>query len=264
MGNIERNNGSGFDLAVLTYENISEPTPSTVVAILEKEEKARLFLLSSSEANNPQSLINDKPVKQKSNRRRPKNRKRPTYHDTIARKGTEYKINNGNGDKKLGLYIETLHSIIDQFEVALKKWRRVFVLRFDLHMPFETSSNKPVTDFRKRLSQRLKREYGFKDIGYCWAREYHGKGKGQHYHWVLFLDGNLVRHSSRLREMVKQSWERPAGGYTVPTIKHPFYFADTEEIAQDAICRISYLAKTRGKGHRPPQTKDFQCSRLKL
>ena len=30
-----------------------------------------------------------------------------------------------------------------------------------------------------------------------------------------------------------------------------------------AIYRISYLAKTRGKGYRDPQAKDYETSRLK-
>ncbi len=264
MDEIGLNNDSGFDIAVLTYKSIGKPWSSNTSSIRGKVKKPGLFLLSSSEANNSQPLINDKPVKQRANRRRSKNRKRITYNGTIARNGNEYKINNGAGIKKLGLYVEIIHSIIDQFEIAQEKWRRVFVLRFDLHVPFETCDNKPMTDFRKRLNQRLKREYGFKDIGYCWAREYHGKGKGQHYHWVLFLDGSLIRHPSRLKKMIKQAWEKPTGGYHVPTIKHPFYFADSEEIARESIYRISYLAKTRGKGQRSSQTKDYQCSRLRL
>ena len=63
--------------------------------------------------------------------------------------------------------------------------------------------------------------------------------------------------------MIKDAWERPTGGYHVPTIKRPFYFVNSEEIVQEVVYRVSYLAKTRGKGYRPPQTKDFQCSRMK-
>ena len=33
---------------------------------------------------------------------------------------------------------------------------------------------------------------------------------------------------------------------------------------QDAIWRISYLAKTRGKGRKPKQAKDYSTSRIKL
>jgi len=154
-------------------------------------------------------------------------------------------------------------AMVEQFEIAVSKWSRVFVLRFDLHTHSNTQDNKPVTAFRKRLFQKLKRVYGFKDIGFCWVREQE-RAKSQHYHWVLFLDGDLVRHSKRINEMVKQAWENPTGSNTMPTIKRPFYFADSDQIAQEAIYRVSYLAKPRGKGYRPSQTKDFQCSRMKI
>lgn len=254
----------GFDIAVLTHKSIGEVLIDKASPFSESAKNERLFLISSSEANNS-TTVNDKEIVRRSKKpKRTTNRKRVTFKGTITHYGKTYQINNGKGKKKLGLHVETLQRIIEQFEIALTKWRRVFVLRFDLHIPFETQDNKHMTAFRKRLFQKLKREYDFKDIGFCWAREYHGKGKGQHYHWVLFLDGDLIRHSSRIRDMVKQAWERPTGGYHVPTIKRPFYFADSEQVSQNAIYRISYLAKTRGKGYRPPQTKDFQPSRMKL
>jgi hypothetical protein len=152
--------------------------------------------------------------------------------------------------------------MIEQFEIGLKKWRRVFVLRFDLHTHVFTKNNVRITAFRKRLFQKLKRYYGFKEIGSCWVREQE-RAKSQHYHFVLFLDGNLIRHSSIINEMIRAAWDDGTGTYTMPHIKHPFYFVDREEITQEAMYRMSYLAKPRGKGYRPPQTKDFQCSRMK-
>jgi len=191
------------------------------------------------------------------------NRKHITKANTVTHKEKKYLINNGNGKKKYGLYAPILHKIIGQYQIALEKWRRVFVLRVELHLSHETDNNRVVSLFMKRLNKQLKQKYGFKDIGYAWAREYHGKGKGQHYHLALFLDGNRVRHSAKINEIIKASWERPLGGYHLGYIKRPFYFVTNEEIEQRAIYRLSYLAKTRGKGERPPQTKDYQCSRMK-
>jgi hypothetical protein len=173
--------------------------------------------------------------------------------------GKTYQVNSA----KSGLYAEILKRIIEQFEIGLMKWKRVFVLRFDLHTHAFTYKNDRITAFRKRLFQKLKRHYGFKDIGFCWVREQE-RAKTQHYHFVLFLDGSLVRHSSKITPMIKSAWEDPTGTYTMPYIKHPFHFADSEDIIQEAIYRVSYLAKPRGKGYRPAQTKDFQCSRMKL
>jgi len=227
--------------------------------IYESAKNERLFLLSKEEVNHHLMGSNEKPPKVQ----RTLNRKKVTFESSINHYGKTYSINNGKEGKPLGLYVEPLKKVIEQFELGLNKWKRVFVLRFDLHAPYETENSKSMTDFRKRLFQKLKREYGFDNIGYCWAREYHGKGKGQHHHWAIWLDGNKIKHSSRINEMIKKAWEKPTGGYHVPTIKRPFCFVDSDEVAQEAIYRVSYLAKTRGKGYRSAQTKDYQCSRMK-
>jgi len=243
----------------------------------ERRKKVRLLIISNISSpniitkpigmssldflNTSNSALNS-PVAKKRKTKQTNNRKQITRACNITHNDKKYRINNGN-EKGLPLYIEPLQKIIEQFEIGLTKWRRVFVYRVELHMPHETESNRVVSLFLKRLFKRLKRNYRFKDIGYAWAREYHGKGKGQHYHFALFLDGNKVRHSSKVSELVQASWERPFGGYTIGYIKRPFYLVDNEEIAKKAMYRLSYLAKTRGKGARPPQTKDYQCSRMK-
>ena len=111
--------------------------------------------------------------------------------------------------------------------------------------------------------QKLKRVYGFKDIGYAWAREQE-RSKKQHYHFVLFLDGDLIRHSSKITQIIKQAWEREGSNCYMPVIPRPFHFADNEEAVQDMLERVSYLAKPRGKGYRDNQVKDYNCSRMKL
>jgi len=253
----------GFDIAVLTHKNNANTVSPKDSLISEGAKKSRLLLISSNAVTDNNHVSNNNagaPKKLK----RTTNRKRITFEGSITHCNKTYRINNGKGDIALGLYIEPLQKIIEQFEIGLAKWKRVFVLRFDLHCPFETSNNIQMTTFRKRLFQKLKRYYGFKEIGYCWAREYHGKGKGQHYHWVLFLNGNLIRHSSRIIELIINAWYKPTGGYHTQNVKRPFYLVDSEDIAHDAIYRVSYLAKTRGKGYRNNQTKDYQCSRMTI
>lgn len=265
MNEIALNSGGGFDIAELTQKNTGEAIAVKASPISESAKKARLFLLSNNEVINsiPDKGGKESQAQKPNTIKRTTNRKHITFDGKITHCNKTYKINNGGQDKKYSLYIEPLKKIIEQFEIGLAKWNRVFVLRFDLHSPYETNDNKQMTAFRKRLFQKLKREYAFDSIGFCWAREYHGKGKGQHYHWAIWLDGNKIRHSSRINEMIKKAWYKPTGGYHVPTIKRPFYFVDNEEVAQDAIYRVSYLAKTRGKGYREEQTKDYQCSRMK-
>jgi len=258
MAEIGLNFKSGFDIAELTHESIGEALPAMALPISETALKARLFLLSNVEASKNTLLeaVVNKGVTAKP--KRTHNRKRVIFEDTFLHNGKTYRVNSS----KSGLYAEILKPMIEQFEIGLEKWRRVFVLRFDLHTHVFTKNNVRITAFRKRLFQKLKRYYGFKEIGSCWVREQE-RAKSQHYHFVLFLDGNLIRHSSIINEMIRAAWDDGTGTYTMPHIKHPFHFVDREGIAQEAIYRVSYLAKPRGKGYRPPQTKDFQCSRMK-
>ena len=90
------------------------------------------------------------------------------------------------------------------------------------------------------------------------------RAKVQHYHLVLFLDGDKIRYPNKLTKHIKETWSD--NGY-MPTIKNPYYFLDKhnhKEMRGEAINRISYLAKTRGKRYREPQTKDYGASRLGL
>jgi len=268
--------------------------PADFKVCAERGEKARLLIISNIPPSNISPVTVDsnsgkekgvnrsavgldlevnpvskpKPRARKKKRPQTTNRKHITKASSITHEGKEYRINNGKGEKKYGLYAPILHEMIDQYQIAFKKWQRVLVLRVELHMPHETDNNRVVSLFLKRLKKQLKQKYGFRDIGHTWAREYHGKGKGQHYHLALFLDGNKVRHPSRINEIIKASWERKSGdchgGYSIGYIKRPFYFVNNGEIEQAAIYRVSYLAKTRGKGNRPSQTKDYQCSRMKV
>lgn len=246
----------GFNTAVLTQKKEAEPSYGKASNFAKAGEKARLFLISKGVKEN--HTLNNKQRRRNNPAEKRRNRKQVSYSGIFCHNGKRYKVNSA----KSGLYVEIITKIVEQFEIAAQKWRRVFVLRFDLHTDHYTNDNKLITDYRKRLFQRLKREYGFKHIGFCWVREQE-RAKAQHYHWVLFLDGNLIRHSKRINDMIKQAWERPTGGFHVPVIKRPFYFVNSEQIAQEAIYRISYLAKTRGKGHRDKQAKDYQCSRMK-
>jgi hypothetical protein len=246
----------GFDIAVLTHKTGSEALAYKASLLSETAKKERILLLSKRSNTKPTPVVSKIPTNIKP--KRTINRKKITFDEAFTYNGKAYRVNTA----KSGLYVEILEAMINQFEIAAAKWKRVFVLRFDLHMSIYRKDNQLITAFRKRLFQKLKREYGFKDIGFCWVREQE-RAKASHYHWVLFLDGDLIRHSNNINEMVKQAWERQEGNYHVPTIKRPYYFVDSEAITQDAIYRVSYLAKPRGKGYRDKQAKDYNCSRMK-
>ena len=248
----------GFDTAELTHKRTGKAITGKALPFSQTVLKDGLLLVSNIDSSE-YIPSNDTATKSGSKKaKRTHNRKRIIFDDTFLHNGKTYPVNSA----KSGLYVEILTRIIEQFEIGLTKWKRVFVLRFDLHTHAYTKDNARITAFRKRLFQKLKRHYRFKDIGYCWVREQE-RAKTQHYHFVLFLDGNLVRHSSKIIPMIKGAWEDPTGTYTMPYISHPYHFANCEDMIQKAIYRVSYLAKPRGKGYRPAQTKDFQCSRMK-
>ncbi|PKG39145.1 hypothetical protein [Psychromonas sp. Urea-02u-13] len=75
-----------------------------------------------------------------------------------------------------------------------------------------------------------------------------------------WIDGDKVRHSKKLLELIKTVWSDMSGH--VPTIRNPYYFIDNTEQRAEAIYRLSYLAKARGKTARPSQTKDYSTSRI--
>ena len=164
---------------------------------------------------------------------------------------------------KQGVYIEVLNKIIEQLDIALQIHKRVLVHRFDLHVNYYEGNSKRLSKFMNRLKQWIKRNYGIIGIGSIWVRE-REKSKEQHYHLALYLDGNKIQHPKKLNAQIKEMWG-PHGH--MPTISNPFYYIDKNNLETErleAIYRVSYLAKVRGKGYRDEQAKDYEASRLKL
>ncbi|MFK5948151.1 MAG: inovirus-type Gp2 protein [Methylococcales bacterium] len=188
--------------------------------------------------------------------------KRITTKSFITHNNIEYPINNGGG-RKLGLYTEQLHKMINQFQVAYKKWGRTLMIRFDLHTEQATPSNILMTSFRNKLEKKLKRRYPLDEIGYCWAREFHGDAKGEHFHWVLFLNGNVINYPAKIIPLIHSAWSHPAGGFTAHLEKQHYLFIDSTNLVMEAVYWMSYLAKTQGKLYRSKQTKDYSTSRIK-
>lgn len=190
--------------------------------------------------------------------KRTKNSKTITYSNFVQFEGKRYPILQG----KQGVFSKIMHRLTEELSASLELWGRVFALRFDLHhKDIYRENNQWVSKFFKNLKRRLEREYGMATIGYLWVREQE-KAKAQHYHVVLFLDGNKIRHSSKINTTLSDTWKavNPSNYVAIP--EKPFYFIDDEETLASAIERISYLAKVRGKGYRANQVKDFYGSSL--
>ena len=155
-----------------------------------------------------------------------------------------------------------LRPMLAIFGAVLDRHSKVFVYRFDVHVPEHTADNKIIGDLMRRLKKRIKTRYKISHVAYFWVREQE-RAKRQHYHVVFFLDGHKVRHPYQINQWI--------GHYSALFDLHPYYAgyhnvrrdrADFESSRQAAGYHISYLAKARGKGCRASQTKDFGHSRV--
>ena len=111
--------------------------------------------------------------------------------------------------------------------------------------------------FIKSLRAHVRREYKTQRMGFLWAREQE-KAKGQHYHLVLLLDGDVVRHPSALITKIGELWR----GHPY-TPKNCYVLINDDATKREAIHRASYLAKPRGKGYQGANARNFGASRIK-
>lgn len=139
---------------------------------------------------------------------------------------------------------------------------RLLAIRYDLHQPSYVDNNKRMTVFFRRLNKRLNTKYGDPDMKYLWVRE-QARANSPHYHILLLLNGQKVRHPSNISKICTEIWSDMSGTIYYP--ENLFYLVsrpDTERMEQ-LLFRASYLAKGKDKDKRPEQTKSFGCSRLR-
>ena len=187
-----------------------------------------------------------------------RNRKKEHYGSFININGEELKI---NSSEQLGVYPLIIEKFVIELDKMIARYKRVFVLRFDLHLRQYCDDNKQITTFIKAQVQRIKRKYKTKYVGYVWVREVE-RSKIQHYHCAFFIDGDKIRNSFALNQQIKAKWYKNGHRSVVPK---PYYFLDKhnmKEAREEVIYRLSYLAKVRGKGYRSAQAKDYSTSRL--
>jgi len=178
-----------------------------------------------------------------------------------------------NSSETKGIYPNIIEKTIEQLDICLDQFGRVLVVRFDLSLDEYSGDNHTISIFLNRLKDKLfklKKYRRIKDIGHVWVREQE-VSKQQHYHVALFLNGNKIQHPSKLLQYIKAKWFKH-GRLWIPKKKHVdddgcFYFIDKKkegfkEQRGKAIYRLSYLGKTRGKGYKNVQAKNYSVSRL--
>lgn len=181
-----------------------------------------------------------------------------------------------------GCYISILKACKSQVDSMLGFHNKIFVYRFDIHFSKDASEeyvsnaikdSEIISNFFRKLRKKLIRGLGlkkiiFKRMGYIWVRERHDVSK-PHYHCVLILDGNLIRHPKSLTpELTKIATSLQL--FVSPCPK-PYKNIGRKCIDSyiDLMRRLSYLAKERGKerdkdaNKRKVSANDYSSSRIK-
>lgn len=201
-------------------------------------------------------------------------RRHITSENTFIHNNRCYLINN-----KTALLTDYLNRSLDELDASLRRWKRVLTVRVDLrHSGITYADNKIMTKFMRKLRKALAASHKIDQFGYSWVRE-HEPDKSQHYHMVLYLDGDKVRTSHRIAEMVKAIWGRINPVHDVIFPERPYLmikegWRDVEEVRYKSLTfetnkdsfvyRLSYLAKAKGKveGMNQSRVKSWSTSRL--
>jgi hypothetical protein len=181
-----------------------------------------------------------------------------THDKAITVNGNTWWVNS----KGSGLITHSIKSMINQVDVMLGHHSKIHIIRFDLRVSEYTENNRIMTVFNRRLHKWLKRKYNLKRVGFMWCRELE-TAKQQHYHYTLIIDGHKIRYPIEVTAKVKELWQQLDGSAFFPDNCYYNIKRNDYESIQAAIWRISYLAKGRGKGNKPEQTKSYGTSRIK-
>jgi hypothetical protein len=161
-----------------------------------------------------------------------------------------------------GLISHSIKVMINQVDVMLSHHSKILIVRFDLRIYQQTENNEIITIFNRCLFKWLKRKYNLKRVGFLWCREQE-KAKQQHYHYALIVDGHKVNFPYEITKQISELWSQLDGSVYFPDNCYYNIRRDDYDSIQASIWRISYLAKARGKGYKPDQTKNYGTSRIK-
>jgi hypothetical protein len=216
------------------------------------------FCAAASFEKNEYELSSDMTVLEKTGKRKnTTGRKHISRRDFVVHRGKPIQVN-AQGS---GVYTATVKKSFEQFDRGLERWGRQLVVFCQLKLGYSRSTNDIITKLLKRVRHHFSCELEINEFGYHWCRELE-RGKGAHYHLAIWLDGDKYRTSHSISPIIQAAWEALGGQYD--SLRRPYHFVDDELSRLDTLYRLSYLSKSRGKGNRPPQTKDHGMSRLKV
>ncbi|MGL6424460.1 YagK/YfjJ domain-containing protein [Aeromonas hydrophila] len=104
---------------------------------------------------------------------------------------------------------------MEQTNATVTMYKRVLFIRIDLHHCEPESTNKRISSLIKSLRAHVQQYYSIPQMGYLWVREQE-KAKSQHYHIILMLDGDKIRHPAKLIKTLTDIWARKGGTLSAP------------------------------------------------
>lgn len=153
--------------------------------------------------------------------------------------------------------VKIMNSLFKAVDRTYASCSRFLAIRYDFHLPQYTADNRVITRFHQLLIPALRKEYPKSFARVFWVRE-QNQAPAQHYHYLLMVDGDCVRHPLKINKLVESCWKIATGG-TVWFPKHGYYLIrknDTEAMAA-LLLRVSYFAKRHSK---EGIAKDIACS----
>lgn len=182
-----------------------------------------------------------------------------TNKTTYSCNGILYPINTKEG--KHECYCAILDNCIKQLITMLNRPSKVLAIRLDVHIPERTKLNTNIGLFMDYLKRFVLRTYSSKDIGFIWVREIE-KAKKQHYHLCIYVDGNKIRTSYKIVEWAEKYLKSKSMTCYRPNNTFMMIHRNDKQSIDDAVYRMSYLAKVRGKGYVDKHVKNYSSSRL--
>ncbi len=147
--------------------------------------------------------------------------------------------------------MDSIFSVLREF---FEKRSKLTAIRIELHLKQWTANNSCVREFFTKLRRQLFKKYGKIYHRYIWVRE-QVQATAQHYHAVLLVDGQFVKHPSIIKNIASSIWSY--GYLCLPP--RPFYHIHRDQIGRFCalVYRLSYLAKAETKGNRPKKVRDY-------
>ncbi|AUZ65605.1 inovirus-type Gp2 protein [Citrobacter amalonaticus] len=199
--------------------------------------------------------------------------------NSFVHDGHEYRINTRTDS---GVRHDILMAMVNELKAIQRRYSRVFLTRFDLHLPEFTSvdaGNEYIRKLFKRLRARL--ESGHKslsepiiDFAYGWVCEQE-KASQPHYHCWIALPHRQVRWFGTpdrgIAGIITEIWMKLTGGKATlvnlskATKDYPDHYVIYDKVPatlEGPVFWLSYLAKERGKSQTGKGTRLYSTSKL--